>query len=472
MNRLKKSSPAVTCGRPRRVRSGMTLIEMLVAMAATLMLMAAVAQAFSIFGKGISGSRSALDTAGRMRSVAWRLRQDLAGATAPTLPPLDPAEGLGYFEIIEGPRTDTTDAAGTPLVPADLVADIDDVLLFTTRSTGPPFRGKFETGTIESEVAEVAWFARQTVPATVPPTYTLYRKQFLVLGYVGAGEFEQSGQNRIPTMPWPNFYETYDLSVSRRVNGPSDTLVPNSLGDLTRRECRFLHNSAGDTSGLGFPYPFIVASSAVPQPHQLPSASPVRDQLPSPLLAGLIFDVLDPPTTPPTLSARRGEDVVLTNVIAFDVRVFDPSAALSGSGTEVITPGDQAPITAAAAYGAFVDLGRAGSLPGPNGLAQPLFTGPNQLRSGLGTDITRVYDTWSLGYESDGIDQDGDHGVDQGTDGFDSFPFDGVIDDIGERETSPPYPYPLRGIEVRIRCYEPTSRQIRQVTVRHTFVPH
>ena len=40
----------------------MTLIEMLVAMAATLMLMAAVAQAFSIFGKGISGSRAALDT--------------------------------------------------------------------------------------------------------------------------------------------------------------------------------------------------------------------------------------------------------------------------------------------------------------------------------------------------------------------------------------------------------------------------
>jgi len=25
---------------------------------------------------------------------------------------------------------------------------------------------------------------------------------------------------------------------------------------------------------------------------------------------------------------------------------------------------------------------------------------------------------------------------------------------------------------VRIRCYEPASRQVRQVTVRHTFVPH
>ena len=450
---------------PQTRRTAMTLIEMLVAMAATLMLMAAVAHAFSIFGKGISGSRSALDTASRMRSGAWRLRQDLAGATAPTLPPLDPGEGLGYFEVIEGPRTDTTDGMGSALLPTDLVADIDDVLLFTTRSSGPPFRGRFETGTIESDVAEVAWFARPTVPATIPPTYTLYRKQLLVLGYVGAGAFETLGLNRILAVPMPAFYETYDLSVSRRVDGSSDTLVPNSLGDLTRRECRFLHNPMGNTTGTSFPYPFIASASQAPLPHLLPSQAAVGDQLP-PALAGLIFD---------TASNRRGEDVVLTNVIGFDVRVFDPTAPLqaSGSGTDVIVPGDLVQPTAAGAYGAFVDLGSAGGLPGPNGLTQPLFTGPNNLKSGLSAEAARVYDTWSLGYEADGIDQDNDGAVDQGTDGMDSAPsLDGVIDDAGERETSAPYPYPLRGVEVRIRCYEPTSRQVRQVTVRNTFVPH
>jgi prepilin-type N-terminal cleavage/methylation domain-containing protein len=447
----------VSTGRP----AGMTLIEMLVAMVATLMLMAAVAQAFSIFGKGISGSRSALDAAGRMRSVAWRLRQDLAGATAPTLPPLDPAQGLGYFEIIEGPRTDLAAAPGS----TDLVADVDDVLLFTSRSAKSPFRGKFETGTIESDAAEIAWFARPTVPATIPPTYTLYRKQLLVLGYVGTGQFEQTGQNRVPypTGGLAEFYENHDVSVAYRA-APTSVLVPNTLGDLTRRECRFLHNLNGDTTGINlFPYPFLGFASQAPPPHQTPSASLAGDQLP-PALSGLIFD---------TASGRRGEDIVLTNVIAFDVRVFDPSAPLSGSGAEVITPGDQVPPTAAAAYGAFVDLGNAGSLPGPDGLQQPLFTGPNQLRSGLNGDVTRVYDTWSLGYEADGIDQDNDTSVDQGTDGFDSAPsLDGVIDDAGERETSAPFPYPLRGVEVRIRCYDPTSRQVRQVTVRHTFVPH
>jgi hypothetical protein len=100
----------------------------------------------------------------------------------------------------------------------------------------------------------------------------------------------------------------------------------------------------------------------------------------------------------------------------------------------------------------------------------------------------RVYDTWSLHYEADGLDQDATLGIDQGTNGldddsdgsFDEPPYDANGDgdfvdageDLGEAETLPPYPYPLRGIEVRIRCYEPSTRQVRQVTVRHTFVPH
>ena len=41
--------------------------------------------------------------------------------------------------------------------------------------------------------------------------------------------------------------------------------------------------------------------------------------------------------------------------------------------------------------------------------------------------------------------------------------------DAGERETYPPYNTPLRGIEVRIRVYEPYSRSIREVTVTRGF---
>ena len=45
------------------------------------------------------------------------------------------------------------------------------------------------------------------------------------------------------------------------------------------------------------------------------------------------------------------------------------------------------------------------------------------------------------------------------------------VDDIGERETVPPYDRPLRGIQVLVRVYEPDSRAIRQVRVNQHFMP-
>ena len=91
-------NPAAGSGCVIADRAGLTLIEMLVATTVTLILMAAIGQVFSTFGRSVSGSRTALDMNARMRTAAWRLRQDLSGATAPTLPPLDPAAGAGYFE--------------------------------------------------------------------------------------------------------------------------------------------------------------------------------------------------------------------------------------------------------------------------------------------------------------------------------------------------------------------------------------
>ena len=44
-------------------------------------------------------------------------------------------------------------------------------------------------------------------------------------------------------------------------------------------------------------------------------------------------------------------------------------------------------------------------------------------------------------------------------------------DDLGERETTPPYDKPLRGVQVIIRAYERDSRAIRQVRVNQHFMP-
>jgi prepilin-type N-terminal cleavage/methylation domain-containing protein len=490
LNRRSRLTPVIEHSRPLRAtaRDGLTLIEMLVATTVTLILMAAIGQVFSTFGRSVSGSRGALDMNARIRTAAWRLRQDLSGATASVTPPLDPADGLGYFEVIEGPLTDATAAAGTPA----LAADVDDVLLFTTRSTAGPFRGNFVGRGIESDTAEVAWFARETVPATSPPTYTLYRKQLVVAGYLGTGPFAASSANRqsfsaLAAPEWRTVYDTYDLSVSRRKSTAGDFLVPNTLADLTKREYRFMHNPQGDTTGLpvarGGRFPYLFAGHA----HMSPSTSPTADTLPAGgVLEGLIFD---------STSTRFGEDIVLTNVISFDVRVFDPAApvALSTSGNDVITPERSPPAVAfpsggsgrIQANGAYVDLGNGVSTAGPAGVT-PRFAGFGSPLSLLNGGLTTpcVYDTWSTHYEADGVDQDNVASADQGTNGVDdavparvagtvpAVSADGVIDDTDEWETSPPYRSALRGLEVRIRCYEPTSRQVRQMTVRHTFIPH
>src|SRR5262249_47890834 len=125
--------------------------------------------------------------------------------------------------------------------------------------------------------------------------------------------------------------------------------------------------------------------------------------------------------------------------------------------------------------GAFVDLNWLNPQTGPSSAATPWdgaplyapwnpslamspFFGQGHRRSQLLANNhagTSTFDTWSYHYEHDGLDQDkslGDtSGPDQGTTGFQ--------DNAGNYETSPPYPVPLRGIKVIIRCYEPDSRQ-------------
>jgi len=429
-------------------RRGMTLVEMMVATTATLILMAAVAQVFSVFGSALSDSRSMVELDARIRTVAARLRSDLAGATARPLPPLDPQGGEGYFEIIEGPLNDLSAAVGT----TDLAADIDDVLLFTTRNSDTPFLGRAGTsgGFAESTVAEVGWFLRPTITATTPTlaytsnpaTFTLYRRQLLIVGLAGFPPFSTNA-NTAPATSWSGFFEQYDISSRVTTTG---TVTPNTLTDLTRRESRFLHSSVI----TNFPFPFVG--------HQ---AYPAPD--------GLIFA---------GTSTRIGEDVVLTNVLSFDVRVFDPVAPVDVVGDAAVGPGDRNATggTGSDASGTYVDLGN-GSSSGPSGLAAR-FSGYGDSRSGTGanglvgsTAARRTYDTWSTHYESNGIDEDGDGIIDEGSDGLDNNN-DGQVDETAEQETSAPYPYPLRGVEVRIRCYEPASRQVRQITVRHTFLPH
>jgi len=399
--------------------TGFSLTELLVASSIAMIVMASLASLFGIFSRALSQTQATSDLTTRMRSTAWQLRQDLAGLTVTDVSPvLEPASDAGYFELIEGNRRDRSAAHGS----ATIEADTDDVLLFTTRSSGTPFMGRYGSSEVqESRVAEVAWFLR--LSSSIGPTqlYTLRRRQLIVVNYLGRAPFLAGGNMANGTLV--SVQQSYDISLRQETSA----LVPNALGDLTKRENRFLHTAT-------FPHGF-----------------------PGTMAAGATFDG----------TSRDGEDVVLTNVVAFDVRVFDPQARAQTLASAMTRyPGDPGYGTGNGSFGAYVDLGSHGTGGLGTSAVTPLTAAMNA-RSRLTAAPT--YDTWSLHYEFNGADEDGQFGADQGVNGIDDNA-DDLADNPAEFETAPPYAAPLRGIEIRIRCYEPTSKQVRQITVRHTFL--
>jgi type II secretory pathway component PulJ len=498
----------------------MTLIELLIATALSLLLLGAVVQMFGSVGQSITDSRAMLESADRLRLTATRLQQDLAGVTVTMNPPRKPENNEGYFEYIEGPMTAAN--ASTFAINTDnnnqgdtTVGDVDDILMFTTRSTGQPFVGKYAAGAggvAQSDVAEVAWFVRGR---------TLYRRVLLV-----APALSPTGSP---------FYGYNDISVSIQ-NG---TLVANSLGDLTKRENRFAHQTGG------FPYSPYVSTATwsatnvsnwtvlrLPTLCECSSTSWIpggavpgygSPTILSPFGPGqfdawrnpLPYSQFDPATGAyngfytagaPTTGQRIADDVILTNVIGFDVKGWDPQAPVfsASSGTGLLRPGDSsytAAWTAAwtasptgptvgqsvtvngivytvASFGAYGDLGYGSTA------YTPLLAGSlshlGHPKSYLNTSATtaRVYDTYSTHYETVALNpQPAGTTPGQAVNGFDDNG-NGIVDDIvyngaatdGENITAPPYPIPLRGIQVKIRVYEPDSRQVREVTVIQDFL--
>jgi prepilin-type N-terminal cleavage/methylation domain-containing protein len=493
-------------GRPR----GFTLIEMLVALAATLLMMGATVTLFGVIVDSVSGSRALLEMSDKLRATRNRIQADLQGATATMKPPLRPENDEGYLEIVEGGESD----GNHPSIANTLFGDTDDALLLTVRSRGEPFVGKFNTITMESQVAEVLYFLKQNGPiidaTTSPPLRlcTLYRRALLVVP--GQQAVVAGGNVANPFSTLNPFYNLFD--VSARVE--AGVRVANTLGDLTKPENRIGHQP----TGVVFPFRFY------------PSIDPT--------LAPSAFDAS---------SNRLGDDILMTNVLSFDVQVYDPGAPVFEVWEEVTSPpspprpivaveprderylGPQAqgaivqwinanyPLPSpppppplpppllfslnlpptpppprsysvrSVAFGAYADLGYLTipppytntpppySPPAGAGIPASQFGGVPDPKSGIAAPRSAVnpyvYDTWSLHYENNGLDEDGAMGPDAATNGLDDAPTNGIVDDIGERDTMPPYSAPLRGVRITIRVYEPSSLQVRQVTIVQDFLP-
>ena len=437
-------------------RLGMTLVEMLAAMAVTLILILALAQVFQIIGDNVADGRAIVEMSSAIRDTANRLQDDLDAITVPARPWPEPGSGLGYLEYLEGNGFDlapdyTKWDSKNPVQAASILGDSDDVLAFTVRNTGQPFVGRLEGpenkfSTIRSNVAEIIWWLEPTDTngngrwdwdpvAGLKETFELRRRVLLVLP---DQEIHPEILRRY-SLP-KQFHLTSDLSV-RLENG---RLVANSLADLTKRQNRAGHVAETGTGPApnGFPYRI--------QPAMLEGSLAINGKSLMPRQAGNYL----------------GEDIILSDVIGFDVKIFDPSVPLTTdpNNIELVAPGDPSFNAAGkvVGHGAFVDLGFARYQAG----VPSLFGGRPHAKSQLNQF---AYDTWSLDYEYDGFNQDGGK-LDQGTNGLDDDTQNGV-DDHGERETSPPYPHPMRGLQVIIRTLDPDSRQVRQITVTSDFTP-
>ncbi len=478
---------------------GLTLIEMLVALAVTLVMMAAVVNLFANMSASIRNRRAAIETGSQLRQVRNRLAMDLSGATCRGSTWQDPAENQGYIEIIEGEWSDKNPSS--QIIPANIIAgngidptislipasqafdsetgaipgglnigagavtdgralgDWDDVLALTVRSESEPFKITDDMGTpnaaddvmVESELAEVAWFAVEKPASTPAEPDSAIRKIHRRVRLIA---------------PWRGPWNSEPTNISAHHDATSGKWVANTLGDLTKRENRMTRDSVGDV------FPFSVN------------------------LGRLLFNS-SVPNSPIEVETRA-----LSNALAFDVRVFDPGAPLVEASGSILEPNDfgwpdaiGATTPVITGYGAYCDLGwgrRPNTAtyiyPKNATIAQPLGPGvwpsivpvpslhmphragwrPLPTTPPALVDFPAVYDTWSYHYENDGIDQDVNTVVDQGANGLDDDNANGV-DDRGERETAPPYDVPLRGVKVILRVYEPDARQIRESSVTHSF---
>jgi hypothetical protein len=465
----------------------------------------------------------------------------------------------GYFEIIEGARSDrdndgdlfpdanatldpapnvflvhppsTSDLTGNVAAQVGdfvdlnflndvrgILGDTDDVWMATIRSTGTPFRGRlalpgFAPTIIESNVAEVVWWM-EPVPGPTGDAveFTLVRRVLLVAPEVvnrylrqsnPTARFEDLTNGPDPAVAMRAFLSFNDISVRFEHNQFDNRLELrlNTLDDLSLRRNRFAHWP----DDLATIVPVMTQPTVGPDlPANAPRGSDrpmdvrIRD-FPHRLNRQYLMRSRDLTVQGSNIFSGNfattpldGNDVIASDVMAFDVRVFDPMAPVfrpSATTQYLLSPTDPGYSLVAGSgnpptnLGAYVDLGynlddRAGAL---NALIPGVvshFSGAPHPRSQIwrlpNTSTTppllapRVYDSWTTLYEQDGINQDWNIGnsrvTDQAKDGLDNFNTF-KVDGWEERETQPPYPYPLRGVEVLIRLRDFNTQQVRQASV-------
>lgn len=381
--------------RHRSARGGFTLLEVLIATAVTLLMMVSLAQVFKIIGDSMKQGRASLQLNNTLRSISFRLRHDLNNLTLRIDPPADAHDGSGYFEYFDGAMTDYTCAMFDPnngtnsaKAPTDVVrssrfGDLDDILMFTATSSDSWFMGQvpqfvlvgntptnaedYNMVTISSRHAEIAVFAR---PLDVDGDgtyddadgdgmadgYQLYYRTLLIRpdlnDPVGAsttdgmlpGVYNASGSKWMVAFPQPGLpayvcdmalaHQQCDLSLRRVCTGDFvangyDRIAANSLEDLMDPANRFAHVRMPIPQSSSTTMPVLALDAGLPI---LNSSGSVygNNWTTFGVGAGFLHEAFVLGRLPST-TTRLGEDVLCSDVLAFDAKGYDSSVPILGA---------------------------------------------------------------------------------------------------------------------------------------------
>jgi type II secretory pathway pseudopilin PulG len=348
-------------------------------------------------------------------------------------------------------------------------------------------------GTGSSTLAEVAWFLRNG---------DLYRRVMLIrkpnvasppddhspldlLGNVLSLELYEPGGTR-------NFFTDYDYSAFHdgsgiRFHGRSSLTWCNSVFSLTNPAFRFGFDSTSNPgSGFGIPREHVGKNFIGRFTHG--ETSHPKFNFPgrigtgflNPLSAATPLSVENGTVATLANGPRAGEDLLVSNVHSFDIKVWDPAASPGPDGRPgrpnfdddgingVDDPGELG--APGSDDGAFRDLGHRGTTGHYKYL--PAASRPNNYYSNSDMGHNR-YDSWSPNIDLDG-DLQHDHppyrpvwvGPDlrPGKAHFDDDGCNGV-DDAGELGWPGTDDFaPLTAIQIKVRFYDEVSNQVREVT--------
>ena len=415
-------------------RSAFTLVEMLVSVALTLFIMALLSQAFVAGLQAFRQMKALGDMEERLRSTSAILRRDLtafhfegvrklsdSNFWSPNYGGGPPAQG--FFRIWEsGPSTlEGTDGDGIPstnatthmldftckllgLAPNDFASAYFPPSLQTALQTAnqslygtSTYDGRYisqaqATTLYRSRWFEVAYFLRpsltslpsgtQLYASANVPLYTLYRRQLAVIDPLPPIAVTSS------ITDWPNYFQ---LSAS---SSASYAVTFNKPDILTSPARRFAVTSAvgvpvdtySPSLGVSYPiYPYLGESGGASAP------LPWQEN-----------------------ASYLGSDVLLTDVISFDVKVLTND-----------NPGD------------FTDLFHQAGFGGSNSTLASLKPAPT-------LPAPMVFDTWSS--------------VSDGTNNYSNW-------GTANTPTSAPMLLHIQALKITIRIWDNKTRQARQVTI-------